>query len=75
MWRDAGRMRMDSDLRVAGSTPSGACADAVRDLSVAALMQKLVAAGRTKDVDLLQKLLGEGARSSEGTRARGREGT
>ena len=63
----AGKRDLIQDAKELVAAVGGA--DAVRDLSVAALMQKLVASGRTKDVDLLQKLIGEG------TRARGHEGT
>ena len=63
----AGKRDLIQDAKELVAAVGGA--DAVRDLSVAALMQKLAASGRTKDVDLLQKLIGEG------TRARGHEGT
>lgn len=44
-------------------------ADGVRDLSVAALMQKLAAGGNAKGVEVLKKLLGDdsGARRARGT--------
>ncbi len=45
-------------------------ADAVRDLSVAALMQKLVASGKTKELEMLKKLVGEAGAGGTGQGAR-----
>jgi len=39
-------------------------ADAIRDLSIAGLMQKLAASGKTKELAMLRGLLGEGARDT-----------
>ena len=52
----AGKRDLINDARELVAAVGGA--EAMRDLSVAALMQKLVAGGRAKDVDALKNLLG-----------------
>lgn len=52
----AGKRDLVTDAKELVASLGGA--DAVRDLSVAALMQKLAAGGKTKDVETLKRLLG-----------------
>jgi hypothetical protein len=54
----AGKRDLIQDAKELVAAVGGA--DAVRDLSVAALMQKLVASGKTKELEMLKKLVGEG---------------
>jgi uncharacterized membrane protein YqiK len=63
----AGKRDLIQDAKELVAAVGGA--DALRDLSVAALMQKLAAGGKVRELEMLKGLVGEG------TRARGHEGT
>lgn len=54
----AGKRDLIADARELIAAVGGA--DAVRDLSVASLMQKLAAGGKTRELEMLKKLVGEG---------------